>query len=180
MLPYDIFARTMENPKDFRSDRLDRESFLTFSSVGKNNDYVMSVVSRFQLHEDSKVHEYGEATVAMKNSRYAEANGYFPDPMKRYIGFYDFYAKSVLSLDLETYSTDIRYRPEHGQTAHFQVELSWNGSGGDKARKNCRRRVRDAISDGCFGPVISPAAQDDPDLAGPISVLEHFPQPPRA
>jgi hypothetical protein len=179
MLPYDIFARTMENPKDFKSDRLDRESFLQFASTGENNDYVMSVASRFQLHEHSQVHEYGEATVTTKNERYVAQHGSLPNPLKRYIGFYDVCAISVLQLQLETYSSDIRYRPEHEQTSHFQIELSWNGTGSAKARKNCRRRVREAISDGYFGPVISPNALDDPDLEGPISALEYLSQAQR-
>lgn len=179
MLPYDVFARTIENPKDFNNDRLDRENFLKFDQVGEGNDYVMSVASRFQLREHSQVHEYGEAVVAIKNARYAAEKGFLPNPLKRYIGFYDFFANTVLQLRLETYRTEIRYRPENGQTAHFQVELLWNGNGSSKARKDCRRAVREAISDGCFGPVISPDAQADPDLAGPISTLDHRPPPSR-
>lgn len=171
MLPYDIFARTMENPKDFKDDRLDRESFLQFEQIEKSNHYALSVASRFQLSEDSQVHAYGEATVATKNERYLAQNGSFPDPMKRYIGFYDFFAKSVLDLQLETYTPIIKYKPENGQTAHFQVEIYWNGKGGAKARKECRRKLREAISDGCFGPVVSPNVIGDQDLVGPISAL---------
>ncbi|GGE17831.1 hypothetical protein GCM10011345_24530 [Gemmobacter megaterium] len=179
MLPYDIFARTMETPKDFKDDRLDRENFLKFDQIGKSNDYVMSVASRFQLCEPSQVHEYGEATVAVKNNRYLALNGVFPDPMKRYIGFYDFYAKSALDLKLTTYTSMIKYRPEHGQTAHFQVEIYWNGLGSSRDRKECRRQMREAISDGCFGPTVSPEVIDDENLAGPIAALERRQQPVR-
>lgn len=178
MLPRDVFARTLEFPKDFSGDTIDPESLFQFSAMKKGGaDYAMSVASRFQLCAVDMVHRYGLAVVEAKNARHRLEKGVDPDPRKKYVGFYDFFAECVDGFILKTYKPRIKWRPEVGQKAHFQLELIWDGLGDKNLRKDDRRAASRALFDSCFGPEIFADAQEDSDLAGCIASLETKPRP---
>jgi len=172
MLPRDIFARALEFPKDFPNDAFDPENYFQFSAMGKGSaDYALSVASRFQLGTVEAVHSYGLAVVEAKNARYTLDKGVEPDPRKKYVGFYDFFAECIESVTFKTYNVRMKWRPENGRDAHFQVELLWTGADGKEARKKDRRRAVQALYDGCFGPEILPIAHFDVELAPAIANL---------
>lgn len=178
MLPKDVFARTLEHPKDFSGDTIDPENFFQFTAMQKGStDYAMSVASRFQLSSVDLVHEYGVAVVETKNARHKLEKGADPDPRKKYVGFYDFFAECVASFILSTYRSQIKWRPEVGQQAHFQVELIWDGLGDKNLRKDDRRAASRALYDSCFGPEVFFGAHEDIDLATCIANLEAKPRP---
>ena len=178
MLPKDIFARALEFPKDFPDNALDPENYFQFSAMGKgSSDYALSIASRFQLRTPDAVHSYGEAVVEAKNARYILDKGVEPNPRKKYVGFYDFFAECIQRVVFQTYILRMKWRPENGQDAHFQVELLWTGADGKEARKKDRRRAVQALYDGCFGPEILPSAHFDDELAPAIANLPSKPCP---
>ena len=178
MLPKDVFARSLEFPKNFPDDTLDPENFFQFMPFSKGSfDYALSVASRFQLANVSDVHEYGLAVVEAKNAREASEKGVDPDPRRKYVGFYEFFAECIIDISFDAYNCRIKWKPENNQDAHFQVELLWCGIGGDKVRKKDRRAARTALFDGCFGPEVLASANEDEDLVRSIANLPIKPRP---
>jgi hypothetical protein len=173
MLPKDVFARSIEYPKDFSGGVLDQEQFFQFSEEEvRKNDYALSVASCWLLKTVEAVHEYGRFVADCKNVRYKELKGSGPNPMRRYVGSYSLFAEAIEGMSLSHYSVDLNWKPEEGQDAHFQIELTHNGSGGRKALKGDRRFARAALYDARFGPEICSIASNDDDLSEIISQLD--------
>lgn len=162
MLPRDVFCRSIEFPKDFPAEVLDLENFFLFQAEGEN--YVLSVASRFLLRTLGQVHEYGRGVVSEKNEKRPLSRELDRPDLRKYVGVYEFFAGCIMDLDSKEYTSSIRWKPEGGRDEHFQVELIRVGDGSEGARKKARRRARQALSDGCFGPEICPTAMNDEDL----------------
>ncbi|WP_289150357.1 hypothetical protein [uncultured Salipiger sp.] len=172
MLPKDRFARSIEHPKDFSSDTIDQEQYFQLGEK-PNGVYVLSVSSRFILREDEKIHDYGRKVVAMKNERFAKEKGHDPSPLKKYIGFYEIFEECANACTDNNYNAVIRWVPENGLDAHFEVQLLPIGDGSAKQRKKSRRRARQILFDNKFGPEICRIAALDGDLKDAISNLTH-------
>lgn len=178
MLSRDIFARSIEHPKDFSNDVLDQEQFFQFSvSEVRKGDYALSVASRWLLRNLAGVHEYGRFVVDCKNARFRQSNGTDPNPMKKYVGSYNLFAGSIENLSLRHYQVGLRWKPEEGQDAHFEIELTHKGNGTKKELKKDRREARSALFDARFGPDICENAADDSDLSGLVSQLKRISMP---
>lgn len=178
MLPRDIFARSIEHPKDFSSNVLDQEQFFQFSeSEVAKGDYALSVASRWLLRTEENVHKYGRFVAGCKNARFKAVKGTDPNPMRKYVGSYNLFAESIESLDLCHYRVGLRWKPEEGQDAHFQIELTHKGSGTRSNLKSNRREARAALFDARFGPDICKNASRDVELSDVVSQLDIIPMP---
>lgn len=178
MLPKDIFVRSIEHPKDFPSGVLDQEQFFQFSNDDlAPENYVLSVASRWLLRNIEGVHEYGRYVVQCKNERFFDRHGHGPDPMRKYLGSYSVFAESVDEVKLPNYRVDLRWKPENGQDAYFQIELILAGTGGNRTLKKDRREMRRALFDARFGPDICDIALADVAVSEVIADLEVIPKP---
>ena len=178
MLPKDIFARSIEYPKDFKSDVLDQEQFLQFSKdEAKKENYALSVASRWLLRNVENVHIYGRFVAECKNDRYRAIHGTDPDPMRKYLGSYNLFTECIERLDLTHYGAELRWKPEQGQDAHFQIELVHNRKGSRTQLKRDRREARSVLFDCRFGPDLCEIAQQEGEYSEVLSQIDVIPMP---
>lgn len=178
MLPRDIFARSIEHPKDFPDHVLDHEQVFQFSeTLEKNGKHALSVASKWLLRTTEAIHDYGRTIVEIKNDRYRETKGMDPDPLRKYVGSFYLFAKSIEGLELEKYKSELKWKPEAGQDAHFQIELTPHQIATAKELKKERRQVRQGLFDARFGPDICDIAKNDLSLRETINNLKYIPKP---
>jgi hypothetical protein len=147
MLFDDLFCRAVLFPKAWPNNVFDVEALLRLDEIsGADDRYAMSVGSRYILKDEVGAHYYGCATAEKSNQRLQRTAGRQLNTLGEtvhYLGFYDLRYGEVTEIKLTCYDVIIKWRPEDGEDAHFQVELV--GKVGDwpkKQRKNERRDAR--------------------------------------
>lgn len=176
MLDGDKFSRMIEHPRAFTNGRLDPETYFQFIPTNTAKSvYALSVASKFILKTIDAVHSYGAGVAQEKNNRFLELNGHEPDPAVTYVGHYDLFLGSINRINLDYYSQGVRWVPENGRTAHFQIELYPSGNATKSQLKADRRKARAALFDVCMGPALCPDAVSNPELSAIIDELEAKP-----
>lgn len=152
----DLFCRSVFFPSialkhDFFSD----EVLMQFDAAD-DESYGLSVASRCMLVDEAGAHGYGCRTSDKKNERFERENGRKPNPedeQRFYVGFYDLRPAYFSHIKLDHYSMSLRWVPEEGEDAHFEVRLDRvAGDFTDKKLKRDRKLARQLLSMCLIGP----------------------------
>lgn len=120
MFPRDVVCRAIDYPQFANGAVLDEEQAFRLQALKwPKGDYGVSVASKFSLKSVEAVHEYGLDVVAKKNAR---APHRFPQVS--YLGFFELEHQQILAQQMELYDIAVKWRPEEGCQAHYQIELS--------------------------------------------------------
>lgn len=171
----DILCRLAIFPKftlqnEINESVFDRENLLGFTSFSKKNTnngktvkykYATSVISKFIMETENKIHEYG-VTVADNMSNRAKS-----ESAKEviYLGYYEMKKIDVISVSLKYYLIEIKYLKEFNCDAHFQLELWLKNEDNDIPKKSLaeeRRKFCFIIFEKLVGPIktnIGPALE---------------------
>jgi hypothetical protein len=173
----DLASRCILYPKAFVSQSVFApEAFFQFSQVGAaESHYALSVASRFILRTIDNAHEYGCRTAERINTGFERRAGRAPDASERthYLGLWDLRAGAIRSIELDCYRIQLRAFPEHGEKAHFQVELILaNSNASSKARKKDRRVARTSLTMCLEGPAQRHVCDCDTEIAEELSAIE--------
>lgn len=172
-------CRSILFPKCAREGRFDPLALLLLNKVDNEGAvYALSLASKFVLRGEDGVHGYGIRTAARINEAYEMRNGGPPTDKKKtfYLGFYDALKHEYLSISSEHYNISLRYRLEHGERAHFQLELTnkgllGTGKANDKTRRDDRIAAMEQLLTKLQGPIRCNSAQND-DLPQELKELE--------
>lgn len=164
-----VLCRSILHPKCVHDGQFDPLAFLLLNRFGPTNtDYALSLASRFVLKDEDGAHSYGSRTAVRINEAYAIRHGNAPDQNSTtyYLGFYDGTKEEFLSIQSEHYDVSIRYRLEHGERAHFQLELTnrgilGTGKANDRIRRSDRATTMDQLLDKLVGPARDGGALND-------------------
>lgn len=155
MLPNDLLCRSVLFPRGFDDDVFELATFMRSKRRYENGPFVISVGSRFLLKNDEGAHQYGRRAAEVANEgELARSNG-VPIPeteIVHYLAFYDITHSDVVGTKADWYRIGVSYRPEHGNDAHFEIELSESG-GSRKQRKDDRAAVEMLLASRLVGPV---------------------------
>jgi hypothetical protein len=141
-----ILCRSIFYPKCARSGVFDELALLQLVDIHNNKSvYGLSLASRYLLRDEDGAHRYGRDTAVRMNEAYETRVGAPPSPEKKtvYLGFYDAPNESLKKVSLEYYELRIKHLVEHGERAHFQLELQdrgllGTGKSNDKLRRDDR------------------------------------------
>ncbi len=158
MQPHDIICRAVIYPRAINRDVFDEEQFLQFESLKDSNKtvYALSVVSYHLIRTCCEVHRYGETAAAAGNARLKAKRGYVPNEDERvYLGFYWLEYCDVLNVKMKFYGLHVKWRPEKGCDAHFQIEMRQDKFSGNRGeRKRDRLVATNRIWNLLYGPCV--------------------------
>lgn len=164
----DVFARLAIFPKfiDPATQVFDLAFLLRFSPVDQSGGVAMSVGSRLDLKTDALVHAFGCRSAANADREFEIRKGTPPDPeteANRYLGFYDFEWGAAASAPVIHHHVAIRFKKEHGEMAHFQIEMHPRSTEklSKKQQRNDRIAVRTSLAMGLYGPSLHICEQDE-------------------
>ncbi len=168
-----VLCRSILHPKCVRDGVFDDLALVQlFDLNGDKSVYGLSLASRFLLVDDAGAHGYGCRTAQRLNDAYQAREGTAPPSEKttHYLGFYDVVGRAVSSLPSEYYKVAVRHLTEHGERAHFQLELQdvstlGSSKSADKTRRNDRNVTMQALVDKMWGPKRYRADQGQTDNA---------------
>lgn len=164
----DVFARLALYPKFIspQSGVFDLAFLIKFVESEDGRWQAMSVVNRTELRDARDVHSYGCRAAKHADNDFTRRKGRPPDEeteAHHYLGFYDFEWAAAKYAPVLYYEVSIRWKPEHGERAHFQVEMILPRGmvvSGAKKRKD-RIAMRVALSSGLIGPMRYICDQDE-------------------
>lgn len=172
MLRGDLLCRAAIFPKFVNDDVFDEEQLFQPHKVNEKF-YAFSVTSRFCARTENEVHAAGKNTANIQNVAYLDRKGVEPDPRSEYLGYYELLAGVLHDVNMRCYSVSIRWNPEHGNTAHFQVEFHQTSPGtSDRDRRTDRRTAINDIAKRASGPVLMQAASYSQECAALLPLLK--------
>lgn len=108
--------------------------------------YALSLASEELAPGETSVHLYGQKVAEIQNEEYKNRIGNHPDPKRAHVGYYTIFGESLYTQEVRHHSIRIRWEPEHGANAHFQVEAFCEDASVSKtARRNDRARITETI-----------------------------------
>lgn len=99
-----------------------------------------SIASEIMAKGDQGVHGYGGRSAETQNAGYVERHGRRPDPESVYLGYFRFDAATLNSFRFECHTMYIRWKPEHEEVCHFQLEIT-PVAGSQRVLRKAERRL---------------------------------------
>lgn len=160
MIAKDQLCRSIVHPKFMNAGVLDEEQFFQFGeSKSEPGVYVVSIASAYILGSLDAIHEYGGGIAKASNDRFRMNTGQDPNPEACYLGFFHLRCREILNTDCEHYRISVKWQPELGCEAHFEIELSLSNSDASKAaRRSCRRKTAGKLHNQSLGPQLMSSA----------------------
>ncbi|MFC5038047.1 hypothetical protein [Tianweitania sediminis] len=173
----DVLCRAALFPRFIKDGVFDIETLMRFSTVEEDSHYAMSVGSKFLLRTSDGVHNYGCAAAQIANDNFREKNGRDPEPLNEavhYLGFYELPFHSIKDVRgrLTNHHLSVRWVPEHGQDAHFQVELWKTVPAGARQLRRDRVAARGFLSAYLTGFPERHVCNSDRSIASILNALE--------
>jgi hypothetical protein len=183
----DLLCRAILFPKCAQEGVFDDAALLLLvNAAGDGQMYGLSFGSRYILRDVLGAHSYGCRTAATMNLLYQKRTGSPPPPQKQvhYLGFYDLDHCDLSTLVLDHYYTSVRWVKEHGEDAHFQLELINKGLLGtgkqnDRIRRDDRAAAMEILAMKLKGKPERHICEVDAPLAATLNAI-HLPSLPRA
>jgi len=183
MFEGDTVCRAVLYPRCAKNGSFDEAALLQFGDVYRDGKmYALSLASRFLLKDEDGAHGYGRRAAGVANGIFAEKHGAEPvgEDRVHYLGFYDIEYGPLSRVSLEHYHSELTWKVEHGEQAHFQLEwvLTSDLPPGNKTEKVLRKdrsAARTIISFLLSGPVRDPEVDSDllpfdlPNLPRPLA-----------
>lgn len=145
MFPEDRIFRPVIHPKVCPAGVLDEDAYFQFRKID-NETYRISVGSRFLARNIDGAHSFG-LTVADAQDSSARRNKGLQGRVCYYIGFYDATWGEIRQAETDTYYLELKWSPENGLDAHFNLSLCQKSTEKTKAqRKNDRLAIQSKIS----------------------------------
>lgn len=154
MLLGDDVCRCVLYPRGFGDDVLDLATFMKAERRRGTQAFVLSVGSRFLLRSVSGAHRYGIAAAEVANKGILERTNrtVLPqDEVVHYVAFYDISYGDIVGVRAEFFRLAVCYRPEHGNTAHFEIEF-WENGGTKRQRRDDKTAIELVLADRLRGP----------------------------
>ncbi|WP_460082194.1 hypothetical protein [Roseibium sp. LAB1] len=174
----DLISRVAIFPKFVNENIFDFEQFFNFQSNDDRSMYISSVVSKFIMRCEDRIHEYGSSVAQSANRRLISQFGeHVPsEKVNYYVGYYDIRYCDAISPDLMYYSMQIKWRPENDCDAHFQIEMVQkpNCLGSKREKRNDRTIGVHSLSKALRGPTKAPFPID----SSPAKILDLLPDTP--
>lgn len=142
------FCRSIPYPQLWEEGVLALEALFRLSRIGQD-DWAISVASRYLLKSLDGAHSYGRYVVSKKNEVTSKER-------QTYIGFYDIFCTAVDEVQADHYAIDVRWRPEDGRKEHFQIEIISSGTGTRRERSSDRTRIIAGLAARVVGPFFDP------------------------
>lgn len=175
MLPDDCVCRSVLYPRGFAQDDVFELATFMRADRRKGTDiFALSVGSRVLLKNDEGAHAYGQASAKVANEGLLERSGLeeLPaDQVVHYLGFYDIAYGDVLSTRSDWFWLDVRYRPEHGNDAHFEIELRERKGATRRQRKDDKALVELALASRLKGPIRYISKIEDNELRDRLNAV---------
>ncbi|MCP8883022.1 hypothetical protein NIM87_05885 [Devosia sp. XJ19-1] len=187
MLPNDLVCRSVLYPRGFAQLNVFELATFMRADRRKGTDiFVLSVGSRHVLRDEAGAHAYGVASAQVANQGVLRRSGLdeLPaDQVVHYLGFYDISYGDVTSVQSDSFGLEITYRPEHGSTAHFEIELRERAGITKNQRKQDKSIVELVLASRLVGPKRYLIEGEDVDLCNRLNGLplpEQFAAPDEA